>query len=154
MSRNPNLQHKNRPISTFLFHQVNVGKGGPNMDIALQQAWEAGIHIVMIQEPWTMQKDGKFTTKSHPGFKCHIHIGALGTRPRAIKFTRKELHATQFFPRGPDQTADYCFFQIENVTFLNVYRAPGPSGSLEPMLLWEPQGQVVIRGDFNSLSRL
>lgn len=100
-----------------------------------------------------MQREGKFTTKSHPGFMCHIPIGALATQPRTFTFTRKGLQATQLFPRGPGQTADYCFVQLENITFLNIYRAPGPSGSLDHMLLWEPQGQVVVGGDFNSVSR-
>lgn len=40
-----------RTSGILTFHQANVAKGGPNMDIALQQAWEAGADIVMIQEP-------------------------------------------------------------------------------------------------------
>ena len=82
----------------LLFHQVNVGKGGENMDIALQQAWEAGAHIVMVQEPWTMQTNGGLITKSHPGFNSYKPTGAAGTRPRAISFARKGLSATQIFP--------------------------------------------------------
>lgn len=38
-------------LSIIIFHQVNVGYGGTNMDIALQQAWDFGPDAVMIQEP-------------------------------------------------------------------------------------------------------
>lgn len=135
-----------------MFYQVNVAKGGPNMDIAIQQAWEVGADIVMIQEPWTMCRNGTTITKSHPGYNSHIPFGGEVVRPRAITFTRKGPRATQIFP-STERTADYCFVQTSGLTFVNVYRAPGPSGSLEPLLCWQPQGSTVIGGDFNAVSR-
>ena len=146
MSNTPNShQHQHEKNIALLFHQVNVGKGGPNMDIALQQAWDGGAHVVMIQEPWTMKKGEGFITKSHPGYNSHKPIGRNGTRPRAITFTRKGLHATQIF-FSTSQTADYCFVKVSGVMFVNVYRAPRPSGALEPLLQWATIGSTIFGG--------
>lgn len=123
------------------------------MDIALQQAWDAEAHVVLVQEPWTMKKDGEYITKSHPGYICHKPIGDRGARPRAITFSRKDIHATQIFPSSLGKTGDYCFVQVAGLTFANVYRAPGPSGTLEPLLEWVPRGPTIVGGDFNAVSR-
>lgn len=74
-------------IHTLHFHQVNVGRGGQILDIALQQALEARALVIMVQKPWTMQKLEYFFTKSHPGYKSYIPIGSTESRPRAITFT-------------------------------------------------------------------
>lgn len=155
MNRRTHTRNHNQKLNTLLFHQVNVGKGGSNMDIALQQAWDAEVHIFMVKEPWTMRKDGEFTTKSHPGYNSFIPFGStkLGIRPRAITFVRRGLSATQISPSSSGQTADYCFVQAAGMTFVNVYRAPGPSGTLEPLLSWQPQGPSLVGGDFNSVSQ-
>ena len=122
MNRRQLSQHPTGNLNTLLFHQVNVGKGGPNMDIALQQAWDAGAHVIMVQEPWTMKKEGDFIIKSHPGFNVHKPMGEKGARPRAITFTRKCTVATQIFPYT-GKTSDYCFVQVAGLIFVNVYRA-------------------------------
>lgn len=155
MSNTPNSYHHHQKLDTLLFHQVNVGKGGPNMDIALQQAWEAEIHVVMVQEPWTMRRNGDFITKSHTGFDSFIPFGntAPRSRPRAITFVRKGLQAAQIRPSSSSQTSDYCFVQVSGLTFVNVYRAPGPSGTLDPLLNWQPVGPSIVGGDFNSVSQ-
>lgn len=154
MRDDSNFQINHDIFHTLHFHQVNVGRGGQNLDIALQQAWEARAHVVMVQEPWTMRKCGYFTTKSHPGYKSHIPISPTESRPRAITFTMKGIHATQMYTNGPGQTVDYCFVQVSGITIVNVYRAPGPSGTLQPLIQWEPSGPTIIGGDFNAVSRL
>ena len=145
MSRTPNSNHSTGKYSTLLFHQVNIGKGGPNMDTALQQVWDAEAHVVMVQEPWTMQIDGDFITKSHPGLEDHKPVGETRNRPRAITFTRKSISATQIFS-AHRPTSDYCFVNVDGLTFANVYCAPGPSRSLEPLLQWRPLGPTVVGG--------
>ena len=134
MNRVPSRETVGKQSGIIVFHQVNVGKGGADMDISLQQAWDAGADIVMVQEPWTMLRDENFITKSHPGYNSHIPAGGMRVRPRAITFTRKKLRTTQIFPSG--QTADYFFVLICGITFVNVYRAPGSSGTLEPLIKW------------------
>lgn len=77
MSRVLSRETVGKQPGIIVFHQVNVGKGGTNMDIALQQAWDAGADIVMVQEPWTMLRDGNFITKSHQGYNSHIPTSTL-----------------------------------------------------------------------------
>ena len=107
----------------------------------------------MVQEPWTRKKEGGFITKSHPGYNSHIPFGGTDVRPRVSTFTRKGIGATQFFPPSSGLTSDYCFVKMGSLTFVNVYRAPGTSGTLEPLLRWEVRGHVVVGGDFNSVSQ-
>ncbi|KAI1003955.1 hypothetical protein K3495_g4256 [Podosphaera aphanis] len=99
-----------------------------------------------------MSRDGTSITKSHPGYNSHVPFGGERVRSRAITFFRKELRAYQIFPT--ERTADYCFVQISGITFVNVYRAPGPTGTLEPLLRWQPPGPTVVGGDFNAVSQL
>ena len=80
MSNPPNFHHYHRhKYSILLFHQVNVENCGQNMEIVLQQAWDAEAHKVMVQEPWTLLKDGEFTTKSHPGFDSFVRFGNIAS---------------------------------------------------------------------------
>ncbi|KAI0995741.1 hypothetical protein K3495_g12439 [Podosphaera aphanis] len=81
----------------------------------------------------------------------HMYLLEEKVRPRAITFSRKGLRATQIFPT--ERTVDYCFVQISGITFVNVYRAPSPTGTLEPLLRWQPQGLTVVGGDFNAVSQ-
>ena len=87
---------------------INVGRGGPTQDIALARAFELGVDVLLVQEPlWKMQSK---STKTHPGYDCHIPHGEDQSRPRAVTYTRKsgsELIAKQIFPCATP-TADYC----------------------------------------------
>ena len=145
MSNTPTSRHQPKKNNALLFHQVNVGKGGPNMDIAQQQAWDGGADVVMVQEPWTMKKGEGFITKRQPGYNSHKAIERKVIRAMAITFTRKGLHATQIF-YSTSQTNDYCFVKVLGVMFVNVCRAPGPSGNLEPLLQWTPTGSTIVGG--------
>lgn len=89
--------------------------------------------MIMMQEPWIMKKEGDFISKSYPGFNAHIPMREKDTHPRAITFTRKYLVATQIFSYTRKKS-DYCFVQVSGLIFVNVYRAPGPSGPLLPLL--------------------
>ena len=120
--------------NTFHFHRVNDGRGGENTDIALRQAWDAGTHVFMVQEPWTRKKDGGFITESHPGYNSHILFGGIDIRPRTITFTRKGSYATQLFPPLSGPTSDYYFVKMGGLTFVIEYCAPGTSGTLESLL--------------------
>lgn len=48
MNRTPNHDTVEKQPGIIIFHQVNVDKGGTNMDIALQQAWKAEADIMMV----------------------------------------------------------------------------------------------------------
>lgn len=78
--------------------------------------------------------------------------GGIGVRPRAITFIQRGIQAVQIFP-SIDQTVDYRFLKVSGLTFVNVYRAPGSSGSLEPLITWKPHGPSIAGGDFNAVSQ-
>ena len=134
---------------------MNVGKGGPNVDIALQQAWDAEVHICMVKKSRTLQEDGEFTTKSIPDFDSFIPFENTSPkpRPRAVTFVRKGHRAAQISPSSSIQSSDYCFAQICGLTFVNIYRAPGHSGNSYPLRNWHLSGSSALRGDLNSFSQ-
>lgn len=49
MNRRSNTQNLREILSSLIFRQVNVVNGGPNMDIALQQAWDVKAHVLSVQ---------------------------------------------------------------------------------------------------------
>lgn len=99
-----------------------------------------------------MKIDGRFMTKSHPGYNSDTPKREIGARSREITYIKKGLHATQVYPTGLEQTADYFFVAASNITFINIF-FPGPSGSLEPLLQGRPNEPTVIGDDFNSVHR-
>lgn len=130
---------------------INVGRGGQTQDIALARAFELGIDVVLVQEPlWNKQKN---TTKDHPGYNYHLPHGGNKVRPRAVTYTRidkRRILATQLFPCAVN-TGDYCWVEVNGVTFLNVYKAPNNLTAIQPLINWIPSPNSVAAGDFNSV---
>lgn len=61
-------------LSSFLFYQVNAGKGGPNMEIVLQQAWELAPGIVSVKESWENMSTWRlYNQKSFELQQPHTH---------------------------------------------------------------------------------
>ena len=130
------------------FMSINVGRGGAAHDIVLSRACELQLDIVLIQEPWWSRH-----TKSHPYFDRHIPLTNNNKRPRAVTYTKKDpknIHAMQIFPHS-ETTGDYCWVVINNITFLNVYKAPQDPAAVQPLLSWIPPAETVAAGDFNSV---
>lgn len=140
-----------RPPPTLNFMSINVGRGGATQDITLSRAYELGVDVLLIQEHlW--QKRTK-TTKSHPGYTCHIPCGGIDIRPRAVTYTRKcdrILSATQIFPCATP-TGDYCWVVVNGITLFNVYKAPNNPNAFQPIVNWAPTQNSLIAGDFNSV---
>lgn len=140
-----------RPPPTLNFMSINVGRGGATQDITLSRAYELGVDVLLIQEPlWNKRTK---TTKSHPGYICHIPHGGVDVRPRAVTYTQNSgrvVSATQIFP-STTPTADYCWVLVNGITFFNVYKAPNDSTAIRPIISWEPPRGTVAAGDFNSV---
>lgn len=62
----------------------------------------------------------------------------------------KKILATQIFPYGVS-TGDYCWVEVNGITFLNVYKAPNDSTAIQPLINWIPPPNSVAVGDFNSV---
>lgn len=123
-----------RPPPTLSFMSINVGRGGPTHNIALSRAYELGVDVVLIQEPrWNLRSK---ETISHPGYICHTPHGGVDVRPRAVTYTRKNrnvISAEQLFS-CPTPTDDYCWVKVNEVTFLNVYKAPNNPTAILPLI--------------------
>ena len=136
------------PHQFLRFISINVGRGGITHDIALARPCELQLDVVLIQEPWWSGR-----TKSHPFFDRHIPHCSNETRPRAITYTKKDprnINASQVFPHV-NPTGDYCWVMVNEIIFMNVYKAPQDPLASRPLLSWCPLGRTVVAGDFNSV---
>ncbi|KAI1002492.1 hypothetical protein K3495_g5712, partial [Podosphaera aphanis] len=130
---------------------INVGRGGATQDIALSRAYELGVDVLLIQKPLWRKRTK--TTKSHPGYTCHIPCGGIDIRPRTVTYTRKcdrIVSATQIFP-CESATGDYCWVVVNGITFFNVYKAPNDPTAIRPLIGWTPSRVSIAAGDFNSV---
>ncbi|KAI0992506.1 hypothetical protein K3495_g15679, partial [Podosphaera aphanis] len=142
------LQGRQPLPQSLKFMSINVGRGGTSHDIALARGCELQLDVLLIQEPWWSER-----TKSHPYFDRHVPYGGTNVRPRVVTYTRKkstEISAIQIFPTA-SPTGDYCWVVVNNITFLNVYKAPRDPAAVQPLLNWNPPPLSVISGDFNSV---
>lgn len=48
-------------------------------------------------------------------------------------------------------TGDYCWVLVNEITFLNVYKAPNNPTAILPLINWNPTPRVIAAGDFNSV---
>lgn len=129
------------------FLSINVGRGSASQDIALARACELKTDVLLIQEPWWSSR-----TKTHPYYDLYLPFGGENIRPRAATYVRKDprrLIAKQTYPLS--LTGDYCWVEVNDITFLYVYKAPHDSTAVQPLLAWTPTSKSVEIGDFNSV---
>lgn len=142
------LQAPSRLSPAINFLSIKVDRRGSTHDVALSRAYELEIDILLVQEPWWSSK-----TKSYPGFDCHEPFGGADVRPRAITYTRRDnskISADQIFP-SDNPTGDYCWVVVNGVTFLNVYKAPNNTTSIQTLTNWSPPPRSLAIGDLNSV---
>ena len=129
------------------FMSINVGRGGTTQDIALSRACDLRIDVLLIQEPWWSN-----CTKTHPYYELYLPFGGENIRPRAATYIRKDpkrITSIQKYPPSP--TGDYCWVEVNEIMFLNVYKAPHDPTAVQPLLRWTPTSRSIAIGDFNSV---
>ena len=136
------------PLQDVLnFMSINVGRGGATQDIALSRACELRIDVLLIQEPWWSN-----FTKTHPYYDVFLPFGGENIRPRAATYIRKDPNRlTSLQKHPPSPTGDYCWVEVNNIMFLNVYKAPHDPSAVRPLLEWSPTSRTIAIGDFNSV---
>ncbi|KHJ34094.1 putative eka-like protein [Erysiphe necator] len=129
------------------FLSINVGRGSASQDIAMARTCELKIDILLIQEPWWSSR-----TKTHPYYDLYLPFGGENIRPRAAIYVRKDpkrIIVKQVYPLS--LTGDYCWVGVNDIMFLNIYKAPHDSTAVQPLLAWTPTSKTVAIGDFNSI---
>lgn len=145
MKDNPKGQYPLQDVINFL--SINVGRGSASQDIAMARACELRIDVLLIQEPWWSSR-----TKTHPYYDLYLPFGGENIRPRAATYIRKDpkrIFAKQTYPLS--LTGDYCWVEVNEIMFLNVYKSPHDPSAVQPLIAWTPTSRTVAIGDFNSV---
>ena len=136
--------------------QANVGRGGPNHDLALTLAFDDNCDLLLVQEPWVHTDLENRKTKTHPGFEVFSPLTTWTSRPRVLTYVRKGRGLEPGQPIA-DISRDALLVALTafNTPLLiwNIYNAPqgceGAGEGLQAMLQHGQQPPVLAAGDFN-----
>lgn len=145
----PTNQHKRARLPLKAL-SVNVQNSGTSNDTALALGHQHEYDVIQVQEPYAAWLGGRQMLKTHPGFKTFappVPWTSQHDTPRAITYVRKGLRTYQL-PIAHTRYAVWVV--IQGVTFVNMYRSPRQSETLEALLRWSPSGPTVVTGDFNA----
>lgn len=132
---------------------VNVGKGSPSHIAALEIAYDEGIDVLCVQEPFTYVGT---RTSTHPGYAHHPPVEAWddpaeweAQRPRVMTYIRKGagLRITHLQPM---QNRDLHWVEVNGISILNVYRQPQTPQALDYVIHLSPPSRCIVGGDFNA----
>ena len=138
--------------------QINVGKGGPSHDIALQLAYEDEYDILLVQEPWIYSDRTRRLSKKHPAYTCFSPTEDWTNSPRVLTYVKKTPFLRAHTLLGSWGTSrDLLLVQLVvgslSLQLLNVYNALAGSvdegEGLGKLLQWTPPPRSFIGGDFN-----
>lgn len=133
---------------------INVGRRQDPHDAALSIAFEEGLDVLCIQEPWTSTGT---LTKSHPAYAKYAPLDSWAwddieeretKRPRVLTYTKKSQDL-QVQQRRLEGSRDLLWVDINGYTILNVYRAPNTDEVLDYIVTLVPPEKCLIGGDFN-----
>jgi len=132
---------------------ANVGKSSPKHSIMLENAYQEGIDILCIQEPFTFLGS---RTVNHPGYDTHPPTDAwndpltwVQDRPRVMTYTRKGA-GLKTTPRHSPPNRDRMWIFVNGFSILNIYRQPQTVDLLEYVTHLSPPSSCLVGGDFNA----
>ena len=157
-------QHNPGRKKPLVLLQANVGKGAAAHEIALNTAYDEGIDIVLIQEPYVFDYNRRIS-KKHPAFECFSPLDDWSAaRPRVLTYMRKGagIRAEQSRPAADlAALSDLLFLSIMSpsspaLLIVNAYNAPRGCrghGAAVQALSTLPQtsfpSHTLLAGDFN-----
>src|SRR5947209_3262914 len=99
---------------------VNVGKGAPAHNVSLNVAYDQGIDILCVQEPYTHRGN---ITQNHPGYTFIAPVEAWdgeSDRPRVLTYIKRDagLKASLI---GQRINRDLLWVKVNGYSILNVY---------------------------------
>ncbi|POS82638.1 hypothetical protein EPUL_004536, partial [Erysiphe pulchra] len=81
-----------------------------------------------------------------------VNSAGENIRPRAATYVRKDpKRITSVQKHPPSPTGDYCWVEVNDIMFLNVYKAPHNPTAVQPLIRWTPTSKSIAIGDFNSV---
>jgi hypothetical protein len=147
-------EQQDQPCS-LLICWANVGKIGPAHNTILNIAFEEGIDVLCVQEPWT---NTGTKTQTNPAF--HVYAPAESwdwedldqkevVRPRVVTYVRKspDLRVQQ---RRSVHSRDLLWLDVNGYSILNIYRQPGSDLVIDYVTRLVPPPRCIIGGDFNA----
>ncbi|KAI1001299.1 hypothetical protein K3495_g6897 [Podosphaera aphanis] len=113
---------------------VNVGRGAPAHEIALNEAYSSSAGVILIQEPYIYRDRAKRITKRHPCFETFSPIDdGTSSRPRVMSYVRKNagVRSEQSYTA---LSSDLLLLKImspsgKSIHIVNVYNAPAGCAS-------------------------
>ena len=104
---------------------ANVSRSSPCHIIILEVAFQRGMDVVCVQEPFTCANS---RTSTHPGFRHFAPISTWNTpsatgseRPRVMTYVRKSRHL-HYQTRESLNHPDLVWVVVNRVSILNCYR--------------------------------
>ena len=159
-----NINRRRRPRKPLQVLQINVARGAIPHELALTHAFQHGVDIILVQEPYVFHDLPRRITKKHPAFECFSPTHSWQLRPRVMTYVRKGtgLTAEQLCPLNDeaDSTRDLLLLRVvspsRSVTIINIYNAPSGcagAGAATAALRVLPRdmisGRCLLGGDFN-----
>lgn len=133
---------------------ANLRRGGPQHDSILNLAFEAGIDVLCVQEPWTCTGT---RTKSHPAYHkfapqdtwdWEVNEQKEEIRPRVLTYVRNSA-GLEIQRRRPVNSRDLLWITVNGYTILNIYREPDTAEAMDYITTLVPPGKFILGGDFN-----
>lgn len=125
--------------STIKILSVNVGRSSTAQLIALQNALDARIDFLLIQEPHISSDTGRRITCKHPSFECYSPVDDWSIRPRVITYAKRNTNIIHYQERPISSTeqgiGDILCLSVKapnnpRLLIINAYNAP--PGSTNP----------------------
>lgn len=160
------MNNSSTGIQQISFIQHNTGKRDIAHYTILQQAYEAKVDIVLLQEPYSPRGPQGFIGLSHPAYHLVLPQPSQGpsqiqVKPRVLTYIRKALQLA-YTPRydlqqDPDIQILQIFLDSEPFFIINIYnereRLPenqqGQYTVERALQLIQLQGPILLIGDFN-----
>lgn len=160
MTGRPQQQHRDCQARTpttqeLRILQANVQRGWPKHKCALETAFQAQAHVVLIQEPAIHLRQRR--TQSHPAYRTLIPQDTWPSRPRVVTYIRKDNNLTATQPSA-GLSRDLLEVLISGPQFpalqiWNLYNAPvgctNAGVAINLLLQQVIHPNALVAGDFN-----
>ncbi|RAL59631.1 hypothetical protein DID88_006490 [Monilinia fructigena] len=134
---------------------ANVGKGAGAHSVLLQLAYENGVDVVCVQEPWSSPGT---KTQNHPAYECYAPYDSWeaeeatereAERPRTMSYIRRGA-AIQAQQRRGERNRDVVWLEVNGYHIVNIYREPNTMAMINYTIGIIPGPRTLVGGDFNA----